>query len=99
MEYPRRKRNRYACAHATSSHARRDESLPDDRRHLAQRSDAKSNRRRWCDRNGLCPGGLDEKNLSLGSRRQIECAVVDPEIGGRTRETRAAAAPFPNCRI
>jgi carbamoyl-phosphate synthase small subunit len=36
-------RNRHARAHATSAHARCDESVPDDRRHFAARSNAKSN--------------------------------------------------------
>src|SRR6476620_5935405 len=72
MEYPRRKRNRHARAYATSAHSRCDESVPDNRRDFAGRSDANSHQRRGRDRNGLRPRSLNEKNLSLGSGGQLK---------------------------
>src|SRR5262245_49625619 len=99
MEYPRRERNRYAGPHATSAHAWRNESVPDNRRNLTRRSNAKSNRGCRRDRDGLRPRSLDEKNLPLGSGGQTQRAVVDPKIAGRTRRTSLATNPLPNCRI
>ena len=87
MEYPRRERNRHARAHATSAHPRCDESVPDDRRHFAGRSNAKSDRRRGRDRDGLRPRSLNEKNLPVGPGGQTQRAMVDPKIAGRTRQT------------
>src|ERR1044071_4230276 len=99
MEYPRRERNRHPRAHATSAHARRDESVPDERRNFARRSNAKSDRRPGCDRDGLRPRSVNEKNLSLGSGGQTQRAMVDPEIGGWTRTTSPATDALPDCRI
>ena len=42
---------------------------------------------------------FNEKNLSLGPRGQIERAMVDPKIAGRTGKTSPATNPLPNCRI
>src|SRR4029450_11608961 len=85
--------------HATSPHPRRDESVPDNRRHFTCRGNAKSNRRRRCNRDGLRARSLNEKILSLGSGGQTERGVVDPKIAGRTRQTESATDPLPNCRI
>ena len=42
-----------------------------------------SDRRRGRDRDGLRTRSLNEKNLSLGPRGQIQRAMVDPKIAGR----------------
>src|SRR3954467_3844164 len=99
MEHPWSEGNRHARAHATSAHARRDESVLDDRRHLPARGNAKSHSRRGRDRDGLRPRSLNEENLPLGPRGQAQRAVVDPKIAGRTGKTRPATDPLPNCRI
>src|SRR4029077_12104599 len=99
MEYPRRERSRLACPHATSAHSRCDESVPDDRRNFAGRSDANGHQRRGRDRDGLCPRSLNEKNLSLGSGGQTQHAMVDPKIAGRPGKTSPTTNPLPNCRI
>src|SRR5947199_4274790 len=99
MEYPRRERNRHACAHATSAHTRCNESVSYNRRDFAGRSDANGHQRRGRDWDGLRPRSLNEKNLSLGPRGQTQRAMVDSKIAGRTGKTGPATNPLPNCRI